>query len=170
MVKKFFKFLIVTIVVFLITFACFMAYEYFTKNDVIDENITNSDEISNEKTSAEPIFKLENYPKVDASTATQPLVNAFIADFTGEENISEDYFDYSTTHPAYLKLIEGKVDLIVVTEPSEEELKYAEENNVELEVVPVVREGFVFYVNSDNPVSNLSLEQVQDIYTGKIKN
>ncbi len=62
------------------------------------------------------------------------------------------------------------MDLLVVTEPSEEELKLAEEKDVELEVIPVVKEGFVFYVNSQNPVKSLTLEQVQDIYTGKITN
>ena len=60
--------------------------------------------------------------------------------------------------------------MIVVTEPSEDELKYAEEHNVELEVIPVVREGFVFYVNAENPVKSLTLEQIQDIYSGKITN
>ena len=60
--------------------------------------------------------------------------------------------------------------MIVVTEPSEDELKYAEENDVELEVIPVVKEGFVFYVNVENPVKSLTLKQIQDIYSGKITN
>lgn len=70
----------------------------------------------------------------------------------------------------YVRLINDEVDLLVVTEPSEEELKLAEEKGIELEVIPVVKEGFVFYVNSQNPVKSLTLEQVQDIYTGKITN
>ena len=62
------------------------------------------------------------------------------------------------------------MDLIVVTEPSEEELELAAENGVELEVIPVVKEGFVFYVNASNPVDNLTQEQVQSIYSGEITN
>lgn len=41
---------------------------------------------------------------------------------------------------------------------------------MELEIVPIVKEAFVFFVNKENTVDNLTLEQVQDIYSGKIKN
>ncbi len=152
------KIILLIISLIIITEGCICAYQYFTEGVGIKE------------VAKEPLFTLENYPKVDASLATQPLTNAFIKYFTGEENITDEYLDYTNTHPGYLRLIDGEVDLIVVTEPSEEELEYAKEKNVELEVIPVVREGFVFYVNHNNPVSNLSLEQIQDIYSGKIKN
>mgnify|MGYP007070030197 CR=1 FL=1 len=37
----------------------------------------------------------------------------------------------------------------------EEELALAKEKGVELEVIPVVKEGFVFYVNSKNSVDKI---------------
>lgn len=119
--------------------------------------------------STEPIYTLENYPKVDASLATQPLTNAFIKNFTGED-VDVSTLDYTNTHPGYVRLINDEVDLIVVTEPSEEELQLAKEKGVELEVIPVVKEGFVFYVNSSNPVDSLTREQIQGIYSGEITN
>ena len=67
-------------------------------------------------------------------------------------------------------MINDEVDLIVVTEPSEEELELAKEKGIELEVIPVVKEGFVFYVNGKNPVESLTVEEIQKIYTGEIKN
>lgn len=167
--KKVFKILVALIIIILITILCYEAYEYFTREEVLIENET-TNEVTDEVISQEPIFTLDNYPKVDASLATQPLTDAFIKNFTGESEISEEYLDYTNTHPGYIRLIDGEADLIVVTEPSEEELEYAEEKGVELEVIPVVREGFVFYVNSQNPVSGLTIEQIQDIYTGKITN
>ncbi len=115
------------------------------------------------------LYTLETYPKVDASLATQPLTNALIKDFT-KQDVNVDELGYSNTHPAYLKLINDEVDLIVVTEPSQEELDLAAEKGVELEVIPVVKEGFVFYVNSNNKVDNLTIEQIQKIYTGEITN
>lgn len=39
---------------------------------------------------------------------------------------------------------------------------------VELEITPVVREGFVFLVNENNPVTSLTQEQIRGIYTGRI--
>ena len=166
--KKFFKIIGIIAFMLIVAFACYTVYNYF----ILSEENNNSESIIDEKDSisTEPIFTLENYPKVDASLATQPLTNAFIKNFTGEEDISDDYLNYSNTHPAYIKLVDGDADLIVVTEPSEEELAYAKSKNVELEVIPVVREGFVFYVNSKNPVSDLSLEQIQNIYSGEITN
>lgn len=116
------------------------------------------------------LWSAEDFPKIDASTATQPLALAFYEDFTGDKNVDFGKFDFTKTHEAYVKLIEKKVDLILVTSPSEDELALAAEKGMELEVVPVVKEGFVFFVSKDNPVDNLTSQQVQDIYAGKIKN
>lgn len=126
-------------------------------------------EIEENTISNEPLYTLEDYPKVDASLATQPLTNAFIKNFTGVD-VDESTLDYTNTHPGYVRLINDEVDLIVVTEPSEEELQLAKEKGVELEVIPVVKEGFVFYVNSSNPVDSLTQEQIQGIYSGEITN
>ena len=117
----------------------------------------------------EILFSEENYPRIDGSTATLPLAEAFKANFTGTE-ISDVNVEHSKTHNAYVNLINGETDLILVTYPSEDEQKLANDNNVELEIVPIVKEAFVFFVNKENPVENLTLSQIQDIYSGKIKN
>lgn len=168
--KKILKTIVALIFIIVITYVCYEIYWLFVNNNDEIENNSNKNIIQEETISLEPIFTLENYPKVDASLATQPLTTALIKNFIGEEEISDERLDYTNTHPGYIRLIDGDVDLLVVTEPSEEELEYAKNNNVELEVIPVVREGFVFYVNESNPVDNLSLEQIQDIYSGKITN
>ena len=167
--KKFLSKLFPVFVIVLIIVLCIGAYEYVIELEGNKTEISEQTENDNEEISTEPIFDKEKFPRIDASLATQPLTNAFYENFTGEssENIEPDY---SNTHPAYQKLIAGEKDLIVVTEPSEDELKMAEDAGVELVVTPVVKEGFVFYINSENPVENLTIEQIQDIYTGKITN
>lgn len=145
--------IILTILVMaVIIITCVLAYKISTENYV-----------------AKPLFTLETYPRVDASLATQPLTDAYIKAFVGDD-VDIDSIEYTNTHPAYIKLINGETDLIVVTEPSEEELELAKKAGVELVVTPVVKEGFVFYVNGNNPVDSLTLEQVQKIYTGEITN
>lgn len=104
--------------------------------------------------------------RVDASLATQPLMDAYVGALK-EYNLKKDY---TNTDPAYTKLINGETDLIIVTEPSSDELKRASDAGVELEVTPVVNEGFVFYTNVKNPVNGLSLKEIQDIYMDKITN
>ena len=77
-----------------------------------------------EQISTSPIYTKDTLPRIDASLATQPLVSAAVKNFTGEDIKDED-LNYSNTHPGYVKLIDGEKDIIVVTEPSEEELAYA---------------------------------------------
>ncbi len=115
------------------------------------------------------LFTKETLPRIDASLATQPLVDAFIENFTGKTT-KEIGIEYTNTHPGYVKLINHETDLIVVTEPSEEELALAKEKGVELEVTKVVNEGFIFFVNKENPVDSITFEEAQKIYTGEITN
>ena len=166
MKKKFSKTTKVVLVILAIL-VCIVVYVgvmwYYT-------NLHKSQEQVQEEISHEKLYDLATFPKIDASLATQPLTNAIVKDFTGGEDFDTSILNYSNTHPGYVKLINDEVDLIVVTEPSEEELELAKQKGVELEVIPVVKEGFVFYVNSQNPVDSLTTEQIQKIYTGEITN
>ena len=113
----------------------------------------------------------EEYPIVDGSTATIPLSEAFAASVM-QMDVEEarQYVLHNTTHDAYINLIEGKADIIFVTMPSDDELALAKEAGVELVVTPIVNEGFVFLTSTENPMTNLSYEQVQGIYRGEITN
>lgn len=116
-------------------------------------------------------FTKDSYPRVDGSTATIPLsenIAGKLLALTPEE--SKDFIKHNTTHNAYVNLLGGKADIIFVTEPSADELQLAKNSGIELEVVPIVKEAFVFLVNKKNPVDNISTKQLQEIYQGKIKN
>ena len=155
----------VFVVVILVVIAvCVATYFVIDKYLIVEENNVPQNQVS-----LEPLYTMENFPKIDASLATQPLTDAIIANFTGLDT-EKIVTNYSNTHPAYVKLINDEVDLIVVTQPSEEELQMAKDKGIELEVIPVVKEGFVFYVNSKNPVNSLTQSQIQGIYSGEIKN
>ncbi len=158
MLKK----IIITIIVLLILIpSCLFTYHYFTKEEkVLEEPV--SEELKGK-------FK-DLKIKVDASLATQPLMNSFIEYFASPDDFIKVNNEYTNTHPAYQKLINKETDLIIVTEPSEEELQMAKNANVELEITKIVNEGFVFFVNKNNPINNLKLSQIQDIYAGKINN
>ncbi|WP_052055909.1 substrate-binding domain-containing protein [Myxosarcina sp. GI1] len=53
---------------------------------------------------------------------------------------------------------------------TEAELAAAKRRGFELESVPVAIDGVVFYVNKSLGIKSLSLDEVRDIYTGKITN
>jgi len=118
-----------------------------------------------------PVFTLDTYPVVDGSTVTIPFSEALMADLTSK-TIEEvrPYVLHNKTHEAYVNLINGSADIIFVTSPSAEELQLATTAGVEMEVIPIVSEAFVFITHKDNPVNNLTIEQIQKIYTGEISN
>ena len=110
--------------------------------------------------------------KIDGSTATVPITSELYRQFFDyDDSYINDTVYHSTTHNAYMNLIDKKeTDIIFVTEPSKDELKTAKKKGIELDVVPIVKEGFVFIVNKDNPVESLTTEQIVKIYTDEYTN
>ncbi len=123
------------------------------------------------KTPIRPVFTMETYPRIDCSTVSIPLAEVLMATLI-KQTIEEvrPYVLCNKTHPAYVNLIDGKKDLIFVTSPSAEETELAKTRKVELEIIPIVSEGFIFLVNKDNPVDSLTLDQIRKIYSGEITN
>ena len=62
------------------------------------------------------------------------------------------------------------VDLFFGARPSKSQLQNAKEEGVDLLITPIGREAFVFFVEPDNPVTNLTSDQIRKIYSGEITN
>lgn len=123
----------------------------------------------------------EFFRHIDGSTATIPITAELARQFldADDERLQNSVFTHHTTHHAYEYLIESKTkdnyyhvvtDIIFVTEPSESELSEAEKRGVKFDITPVAMDGFVFITHKDNPVDSLTVQQIQDIYTGRITN
>ncbi|WP_411347656.1 PstS family phosphate ABC transporter substrate-binding protein [Paenibacillus sp. WLX2291] len=111
-------------------------------------------------------------PQLDGATALYPVYAAFaqavypqkLYDAHSGEVISRG------TGSAYQHLIDGDVDMIFAAAPSTGQLQAAENSSIQLYLTPIGQEAFVFFVNTDNPVNNLTSEQVKQIYSGQITN
>ncbi|MFD0682845.1 MULTISPECIES: PstS family phosphate ABC transporter substrate-binding protein [unclassified Paenibacillus] len=115
------------------------------------------------------MFTAETYPRIDGATAAIPFGKILMQELTGTNKPwAEQHVYFNTTHAAYENLIAKKADLIFVAGPSDEELKLAEASGVKLKLTPIGKDAFIFLVHTDNEVSNLSVQQIQDIYAGKI--
>jgi len=139
---------------------------------------------------------MNNYPKVDGSTSTHPL-QVLIAckllgveyswmpgwddetyriwpSFDADPEIAEFILDtivHNGTHSSYVNLIDGNADVIIVARAaSDYEIDFAESVAVELSTTAVALDAFVFIVNINNPVTSLTVREIQDIYTENITN
>ncbi len=116
-------------------------------------------------------FTKETYPKVDGATAMYPMSVEIAKAVIGlDDEEAEAFITHHTTANAYYNLIDGTCDLIFVSEPSDDILNRAKAAGVTFEMVGIGRDGFVFVNNKDNPVKDLTIEQIVQIYTGQIVN
>ena len=112
-----------------------------------------------------------NYPRVDGSTANMPMMAQIRASVLSETlTEAENNTEVTTTDYAWRNLIDGNADLLLVYEPSSETKKIIDESDVKLKVTPIGVDALVFIVNEKNKVSNLTTQDLIDIYTNKVTN
>lgn len=118
-------------------------------------------------------FKIEdNLPLLDGATALFPVYSSFVQAVYPEKDypLEKGEVVSSKTSNAYDRLLKGEVDIIFIAHPSEGQMIAAEQQGVELNLTPIGREAFAFFVHSKNPVDQLTIEQIQGIYSEKITN
>jgi len=142
-------------------------------------------------------FTTDNYPLVDGSTSLLPLARVIACELfglsyesvagIGDEGISEivpqsssgqeleladwikAHIVHNKTHQAYLNLVDGAVDLILVANPpSPEEAAYAAAAGVSLDQREIGLDALVMLANQINPVSTLTDDQIRAIFLGEI--
>ena len=134
---------------------------------------------------APPIIDPYEYPAIDGSTATIPLARALRVAILGEDPDRVNVV-HLTTPEAYYALAYGDVDFILATPPSRQDLPYFDSaalsqaefdkyNDYDtyvtdalgtLEMIPVAKDALVFLNNAANPVTDLTIEQLKNIYIG----
>lgn len=125
------------------------------------------------KLEKEASFKLtENLPILDGAAACFPMYSAFVnATYPNNVELTRNGpFRYNNTVGGYKLLAEKQIDIFFGGYPSEEQIQKATEEGTEFEYTEIGKEAFVFFVHKDNPISNLTTEQIKGIYSGKITN
>ncbi len=130
----------------------------------------------------------DNLPILDGAAALVPVYAAFIDavypvgsvtyeggsfsddNFYGENFAEDSKMQYKNTVRGYQAVVDGTTDILFCAAPSKEQELYAKEQGVELVYVPIGREAFVFFVNKNNPVANLTTQQIRSIYAGEYTN
>ncbi|WP_066051772.1 PstS family phosphate ABC transporter substrate-binding protein [Robertmurraya korlensis] len=163
------------------TVAGFEGYQYYVKSlEVVSTQdvdlsqyrpfVRNSKVVTLNEAST---FKIkEDLPTLDGATALYPVYAGFVQAVYPKKVYSLDESEVVSTQTGYAfeRLVKGEVDMVFMAKPSEEQMDFARLQGVELALTPIGREAFVFFVHKDNPVEELSVREIQGIYSGKIAN
>ncbi len=123
------------------------------------------------KTDSKTLKLTENLPRLDGAAALFPVYSAFVnAVYPQNTKLNDGNFEYNNTPEGYRLLAEKETDIFIGVYPSDEQKAYAEACNTTFEYTPVGAEAFVFFIHKDNPIENLTTEQIQSIYAGEITN
>ena len=130
----------------------------------------------------------EDLPVLDGAAALVPVYAAVIDNvypvgsvtyeggafsddnFYGENFAEDSKMQYKNTVRGYQAIVDGTTDILFCAAPSAQQKQYAQNMGVELVYVPIGLEAFVFFVNENNPVDNLTTDQIRGIYAGDYTN
>ena len=116
-------------------------------------------------------FAPGNLPRLDGAAAVFPVYSAFVnAVYPETTELWDGVFEYNNTVGGYIELGLKHTDIFFGAYPSEEQIAEAKANGTEFVYTPIGKDAFVFFVHKDNPIDNLTTEQVQAIYAGEITN
>ncbi len=130
----------------------------------------------------------DNLPVLDGVAALLPVYASFVDNvypkgsvtfdsgefsddnFYGENFAKDSKMQYKNTVRGYTAIVDGETDILFCAAPSNKQIQYAKDKGVELEFIPIGKEAFVFFVNKNNPVESLTINQIRSIYSGEYKN
>ena len=152
---------------------CLIAMLVFTGCTPAQNNLQNDEQNDNKDVvqKASLQLSLEEYPRMDGSTANLPMMAEIMSRVCGITlQEAEELTTCTKTSNAWSGVANGNADILLVYEAAEDTKAYLETVGTELEVTPVGRDALVFINNEQNPVDNLTQAQLIDIYTGKVTN
>lgn len=120
------------------------------------------------------LYLSEKLPVLNGSASLFPLysaiVNAVYPETIEELNQQNSPFRYTNTQKAYQELLAGTTDVVFSEMPSEQILQMAWKQGKEIQLIPIGAEAFVFFTNRENPIEDLTQQQLQKIYSGEYRN
>jgi len=177
--KKFIVIWLIAAVIYFLVLGVNYAYEKYDESITVNtapninvhEYLPFKEDSKIVKIDSKTLKLTEDLPVIDGAAAFFPVYSAFVnAVYPETTKLYDGIFEYNNTPGGYQLLAEKGIDLFLGVYPSEEQKAYAEECNTTFVYTPVGTEAFVFFVHKDNPIDNLTTEQIQGIYSGEITN
>lgn len=142
-----------------------------TPNINVDEYLPFREDSKIVKLRSKTLSLSGDLPIIDGATAAFPVYSAFVnATYPEDTELWDGVFEYNNTVGGYRELAMKNTDIFLGAAPSKEQREFAAECGTEFKFTQIGTEAFVFFVHKDNPISSLSVQQIKDIYSGKITN
>ncbi len=131
------------------------------------------------------ISDISKMPILDGAEAAYPIYSAFanacyenigeLQTYAKENKFKKDTtivmpVQFNNSVIAFENLVSENADIFFGAKPSAGQYALASQMGKELILTPIGKEAFIFFVNSQNPVDELTSEQLRDIYSGNITN
>lgn len=108
-------------------------------------------------------------PVLDGALALYPVYSAIAQAVYAESAYKQapQSVTFTDTLQAYDGIISGERDVIFVAGAAQSQMQKAKEHGAELVFTPIGKEAFVFLVGKNNPVNDITVRQIRNVYSGK---
>lgn len=107
--------------------------------------------------------KQEGTISINGSTSAAPLIEELAEGYEAYNPNAEIVIEKSDSTKGVNDAMQGRCDMAMVSR----ELESYEQELLQYEAV--AKEGIAIIVNEENPIENITLDQIRDIYNGRIK-
>lgn len=113
-----------------------------------------------------------NHPRLHGALGFYPVYASMVEStyLNFGTNQFETHLRSGPSPEAFGAFLNGEADMVFMLRPSVEQERMAAEKGIEMEITPIAREAFVFFLSRNNPVRDLSSEQIRDVYSKKTVN
>ena len=98
-----------------------------------------------------------NLPKIEAASAFYPFTANLVQNIYSEDSYKKGDLKMVSTSQAFSDIIDGEADIVIATEPSDEQKMIIQKSNVELVFKTIYLEPLAILVNKNNSIENLSI-------------
>lgn len=166
------KILIILLSLIIILLICefYLYWEMTYQKDIIAENnLEKFEPFSNNNIlkKYEVDIKLQGkLPRIEAASAFYPFAANLVQNLYSEDSYSKELLQIVSTSRAFSDIIDGKTDIIIATQPSDEQKEWIRYSGISLEYQELYVEPLVIFLNKENNIDNLNIEQLKEIYYG----
>ena len=102
--------------------------------------------------------------RIESASAFYPFTVNLVNEIYGENLYFCHKVKMVSTSQVVNDIIDRKTDIAIVTAPSDDQKNMIEKSNIELEFKKIYLESLLIFVNKNNNIENLNIEQIKKMF------